>query len=79
MPIKLLEPPVCGDTIKVLEELLEDARRGVIRGVAFVAIEARYVYTADAVGLALKNPTFTRGALLMLGTRLAELFREHQQ
>jgi hypothetical protein len=73
MPVVLLRPPVSKETVQALEELLEQARTGHIRGLAYVAFEPRGEYTADVTGLAADNLTLTRGALLMLGNKLADV------
>jgi hypothetical protein len=76
--VRKLETPVCENTVKALEELLARARCGEIRGLAYIAIEPRWCYTADATGVARDNLTFTRGAILMLGNRLAQLVLDQQ-
>lgn len=68
-----VQDPVCSDTVHALEDALNKAKQGKIRGLAIVAIGPRYAYTADVTGIALDNPTFTRGALFILATRLEQL------
>lgn len=68
-----LPTPVSEETVRVLEELLEEARSGRVRGIAFVALEARGAYTAHATGLAALDPTRTRGTLFALAAKLEQI------
>lgn len=68
----LLETPRSHETIRALEELLEAARNGKVRGIAYAAFTGPRSYIADAVGAAAKDPTYARGALLMLGQKLGQ-------
>lgn len=61
-----IAPAVSQDTVAVLQELLAAARRGDLRGIAFVGVYARKEYVVGYTGLAAQNPTFTRGAVMDL-------------
>lgn len=74
--VKKLPEPVSDETVQLLEALLEGAKKGKYRGVAVVAIEARYGYIADVTGLAAENPIFTRGALFAIAAKLEHLILE---
>lgn len=59
------------DTVKCLAALTAQARRGVIRGVAFVAYIDGHGFIANAAGDAYDHPTLTRGMLNALDDKLA--------
>ncbi|MDO9597251.1 MAG: hypothetical protein Q7J47_05975 [Azoarcus sp.] len=73
--IRLAPPAKCGETIRVLEALLNEARSGQIVGIAFVAMYKKRSYTVDLSGEASRNPTFTRGMVKALDDRLSEMVR----
>lgn len=60
------EPAVSLDTIGCLEELLDDARRGDLVGMAFAAQYRNRKYDVDTTGEAHTDPTFARGMLCAL-------------
>lgn len=59
------------DTVKCLSQLLTQARRGVVKGVGFVAYVDGYGFIANAAGQALADPNNTRGMLRALDDKLA--------
>jgi hypothetical protein len=63
-PIRLPEYP-CHDTIEALETLLEDARKGRIKGLAFVTFEKGRTYSMGATGVANDDPVQALGPMLL--------------
>ncbi len=57
-------------TVKCLTELLKQARRGAITGIAFVAYIEGNAYIANSAGAAYQDPNLTRGMLLALSDKL---------
>ncbi len=62
----LSKPPVSDDTVACLEELLDDARRGKLVGMAFAAQYADRQYVIDSTGEAYSDPTYARGMISAL-------------
>ncbi len=71
--LSLAPTAVSPDTIEACRGLYEMALRGEIIGLAFVAMLPGKQYFVDAVAKALREPTFTRGALLSLNDTLRGL------
>lgn len=69
-PYRLVPDAISDDTIRALEQLLRQARKGDIIGLAFVAMYRRREYIANAAGEAKRNPTFTRGMIAALDDAL---------
>lgn len=59
------------DTVLALEHLLDEARKGRIIGVAYVAMLKHRRYVVHAAGEAHRNPTFARGMLATLDDSLS--------
>lgn len=59
------------DTVEALRQLLEDAERGEIIGVAFAALGKRRRFFVGAAGEAHRNPTFARGMVCALSDQLS--------
>jgi hypothetical protein len=59
------------DTAKCLATLAAQARRGAVKGIAFVAYIDGYGFIANAAGEAYDNPSLTRGMLSALDDKLA--------
>lgn len=59
------------ETVKCLSTLAAQARRGTVRGLAFIAYIEGYGFIANAAGEALDNPHLTRGMLKALDDKLA--------
>lgn len=72
-PFQLVRNGFSEDTVKTLEHLLAEAKKGNMIGMAFVAMYQRREYTAHAAGEARRNPTFTRGMLASLDDFLGEM------
>ena len=71
--LKLVEVIVSNETIEALEYVLSEAKAGRVVGFAAVFVHRSGRYTCDAVGQAVKAPTFTRGAVNVLDDQLASL------
>ncbi len=71
--LHLVRPTSSADIVQALEELLRDARRGQLVGLAWVAMHPGYEYSVDIAGETRRCPTFTRGLLLKLDDELAKL------
>jgi len=69
-PFRLVPATVSHDTVKALAELLEEAEKGHIIGVAFCAMYKRREFIVDTTGEAFRNPVFTRGMLACLDDKL---------
>lgn len=63
------------DTVGCLEELLDDARRGELLGIAFAALYGDHYYVVDATGGARTEPTYSRGMIRRLDDLLGKLER----
>lgn len=73
--LSLVPETISHDTIELLEQLLDDAKRGRVLGVAFVAMRKRREFIGDVTGEAYRNPVFARGMIAALDDYLAELAR----
>lgn len=67
----LVGDAISPDVVEALEELLSQARRGELIGIAFAAMYRRRQYIVDTAGECRSNPTFTRGMVRALDDRLA--------
>jgi hypothetical protein len=63
------------ETVELLEQLLDEARRGQIIGFAFVAMRKRREFIGDTAGEAHRNPTFARGMVAALDDHLSDLVK----
>lgn len=70
-PFSLAGPLVNRDTVELLEELLSQARRGELLGIANVAIFKRRKFEITTTGEATRSPIFTSGAVGKLWFDLA--------
>lgn len=70
-PFVLIADEVSNDTVKALETLLANARRGEVIGIAFAAMLKGRAYIVNTAGEAHRNPTFSRGMLAALSDRLS--------
>ena len=69
--IRLVSGQAPEDLVRALEELLADAKRGQLVGLAYAAMYRRHEYVVDTAGECRRNPTFTRGMVRALDDRLA--------
>lgn len=60
-PLVLIPDTVSNETIKCLETLLYQAKKGAVIGVAFTAIVKGRGYIANSAGEAFRDPTFSIG------------------
>lgn len=71
-PFVLVADGVSNDTVRCLQELLKQARRGEVIGIAFAAMLKRRAYIVNTAGEAHASPTFARGMLAALDDQLAQ-------
>lgn len=64
------------DTIDVLTELLQEARKGNVIGVALVAMYRQRRYEFALTGEAARSPTFTLGTVTKLQFDIAQKVNE---
>lgn len=67
----LVPDTISGDTVEALEQLLADARKGVVVGIAYAAMYRRKEFIVNAAGEAKKSPVFSRGMIACLDDALA--------
>lgn len=70
--LQLVPAHASQETVAVLRDMLGQAERGEIIGLAFVAMRVAN-YTVDAVGLARRSPVVARGMLADLKDLLRDL------
>lgn len=74
-PFRLVPDALSHDTVELLEQLLDEARRGRILGLAFVAMYKRREFIANTAGEAYRNPVFARGMVAALDDHLGDMSR----
>jgi hypothetical protein len=74
-PFTLVRDNISTDTVQCLDTLLEQARKGEVIGLAFVAILKRRNYVVNTAGEAHRNPTFARGCVGALDDELGRRIR----
>lgn len=74
-PYILVPDNVSNDTVECLEQLLREARKGQVIGLAYAAMLKRRGYIANSAGEAFRNPTFARGMVAALDDQLAHRIR----
>lgn len=70
-PYRLVPDTISSDSVAALEALLNDAKKGYLIGVAFVAMYKRRRFIANATGEAKRSPVFTRGMVASLDDKLS--------
>lgn len=75
-PFHLTQHHIPKDTIEALEQLLDEAKRGRIIGMAFVTMYKRREFATLATGEAYRNPVFARGMVAALDDHLREMMHE---
>lgn len=75
-PLRLVEPPIDGPTVARLSELLEQAKRGEVVGIAYVTLGRGTEYSGDVVGRAANHPVFMLGAARALDHLVASATRK---
>ena len=71
-PYHLVPDTISKDTVECLEQLLFEARRGRVIGLAYVAMMKRREYIVNTAGEAHRNPTFARGMVSALDDQLGD-------
>lgn len=74
-PFTLMHAQVSHDTVKALEFLLHEARRGEVIGIAYGAMMKRRSCIVDTAGEAYRNPLFALGVVCMLSDDVAKRAR----
>ncbi len=74
-PFILIQDTISNETIASLEQMLKEARKGELIGIAFAAMLKRRGYIVNSAGEAFRNPTFSRGMLRALDDKLGERVR----
>lgn len=75
MSYTLVKDHISHDTVEALEQMLANAQRGHITGIAFVVMLKRRRYLVNVAGEAISEPTIARGALCALDDELRDLVR----
>lgn len=73
IPFHAANRAVSHDTVEALEQLLDEARRGRLIGVTYVAMYKRREFVTNATGEAHRNPVFARGMISFLDDHLREV------
>lgn len=71
----LVRDHISRDTVEALEQMLAQAQRGHITGIAFAVMLRRRRYLVNVAGEAFRDPTFARGAVCALDDELRDLVR----
>lgn len=74
-PYILVPDVVSNDTVEALEQLLAEARKGTLIGIAYCGVLKRRGYIVNSAGEAFRNPTFARGMVAALDDQLATRIR----
>lgn len=72
-PFQVARQSISHDTIEALEQLLDEARRGRVIGLSYVAMYKRREFVTNATGEAYRNPVFARGMVSVLDDHLREM------
>ena len=72
-PFRLAPYQISTDTVLACEQLLAEARRGDVIGIAFVVMRKQRSYWVYAAGECRRNPTFARGMVMALNDKLGKL------
>lgn len=75
-PFRLVGEMVSHDTVEVLTELLNEAKAGVLIGVALVAMHKQRQFEFALTGEAARSPTFTLGTVTKLQFDIAQRVNE---
>lgn len=72
VPLQLAQPSVDSETVAALEKLVEEAKRGRVVGIAYIALRCGRDYSGDVVGRAEDHPLLTRGIAQALSDLVAQ-------
>lgn len=73
--LRLVEYAADPELVRVLSQLLQEAKDGRVNGFAYVAIEPGYKFTADVLGSAKKSPFLALGMIKALEGAVLKFFR----
>lgn len=71
-PFRLVPDTLSDDTVECLRQLLAEAERGNIMGLAFVALVRDRRFIRNVAGECARNPLYTRGLVAALDDHLRE-------
>jgi hypothetical protein len=74
-PFVLIADTISTDTVECLQQLLRQAKKGELMGLAYVGMLKRRGYIVNTAGEAHRNPTFARGMVAALDDQLAVRIR----
>ncbi len=74
-PFRLVPSDISHDTVEALTELLDQAHKGKVIGIAFAVMCKGRDYFTDAAGEARRSPTFARGMVMDLSDKLGRWTR----
>lgn len=72
-PFRLVPDMLSVDTAACTRELADDAAKGKLIGIGFVAMYKDRTWISNVAGECERNPTWTRGMIAKLDDQLAEL------
>lgn len=72
-PFRLVPDQVSKDTIEALQQMLGQAKKGELIGIAFAAMYRHREYIVNTTGEAHRNPTFARGMVAALDDELSNM------
>jgi hypothetical protein len=75
---RLVPDNVSHDTVECLRQLLAQARKGEVVGLAYVGMLRQRAFIVDTAGIAHQNPTFARGMVAALDDELSARVRAGQ-
>lgn len=71
-PFRLVPDTLSDDTVECLRQLLAEAERGNVMGLAFVALVRDRRFIRNVAGECARNPLYTRGLVAALDDHLRE-------
>lgn len=78
-PFELVPDDMSTDTIRCLQQLLEQAEAGNLIGICFAAMLKRSRFIVNSAGEAHRSPVFSRGMVQVLDDHLARRIRTPQR
>jgi len=70
-PFLLVPDNISHDTVECLKQLLDQATRGQVIGLAYCAMLKKRAFIVNSAGVAHESPTFSRGMVAALDDQLA--------
>jgi hypothetical protein len=68
---RLVPDNISHDTVECLGQLLEQAKKGELVGLAYAGMLRRRAFIVDTAGMAYESPTFARGMVAALDDELS--------